>query len=594
MTLPGVLLFVGMLLVFVGEQIIGEGTFRWVLDGLGALTLAASVGLRVPKLRHDDTSIRKGAKLGLIFSGVAIGSLLLYAVGTNDISDMLGFVDEGKVRWAGVWRTLFPIVLIASALPMFFIDMVLQANPEVLPRDAAKRAMFSGVSAALAVALIFPVNYLADYITDQYDMSWDTAYFRTTRPGEATVNLAQSLTKPVKILLFFPAGNDVDEEMRPYFDQLTEASGGTVTVERHDQALSIALAEELKLNDNGWVVFQEESEPVKFKMKLELNRAKRDLKKLDSLVQKNLLKATRGQRVAYMITGHGEASHRTKDNNWRKLSKLKKLMQNQSYKLKDLGLVQGLADGVPDDADLLVLAGPMQALLDEEAAAINTWTTAGGQLMVLVDAEADAPTNILEPLGLTATPGRIADPKKRYPGKSPYLIITDRYGTHPAIETLSKARVGIVLPAPIGFSEIPSAPGKRTVLVRSYGSAFADANKNGTQDAGEKTRVQNISYAIEGGEGENAWRAVVIGNVSFVSDNAVEGGWSNNAVLFVDAVRWLAGEEALAGETNSEEDVKIDHTPEGQVWWFWGTIFAVPLLVLGAGIVRVYGRRRKS
>ena len=55
-------------------------------------------------------------------------------------------------------------------------------------------------------------------------------------------------------------------------------------------------------------------------------------------------------------------------------------------------------------------------------------------------------------------------------------------------------------------------------------------------------------------------------------------------------VSWLQGKEAARVEV--EEDVPIVHTREKDVIWFYGTTFAPPLLVLGAGLWGV--RRRHS
>jgi hypothetical protein len=65
-----------------------------------------------------------------------------------------------------------------------------------------------------------------------------------------------------------------------------------------------------------------------------------------------------------------------------------------------------------------------------------------------------------------------------------------------------------------------------------------------------------------------------------------------NRVLLLDAVRWLIGEESFAGEVSSEEDVRIEHTKEKDVYWFYSTILGAPALVLGLGLL--FGRKSRS
>ena len=601
MTLQGILWIVGMGLVLIGEQVIGTGIARWVADLLGVLGIVGSLGLRARDLGEKDPSRKDGSLKALIMALVATSSLIPYVLSTDEVTAALGFGDEGIVRWQGVLAVITPIVFLVGAVPMVFLDMVLGANPIVLPRDSARRALLSGLSVALVVCLAFPVNYLASNL-DDYEI--DTSYFRTAKAGDATKSMVAQLTDPVTVHLFFPAGNDVLEEMRPYFRDLEEAAApGMFRVEVNDQALDMALAEELKLQDNGWVVLRtgdgdvesddKSSGTVKFKMREELKRAKRDLKRFDSLFQKNLLKATRGTRLAYMVTGHGEASSREKDDDWRKLTKLKKELQAQSYKIEDLSLSDGLGEAVPEDADLLVIADPMAPLLPEEIASITTWLQQGGELLVLVDRGGNDLPELLSWLGLEKNEGPIMDPDRRLPNANPYLVVADRYGTHAITSTLSKLNRPILFPIPVGLNEIEGGNGKTTVLVRTYGSAFADKNTNGRLDPDETRKVYNLAYAVEGGSGDTAWRAVVVGDQGFVSDNAFNASWLTGPLLVVDSVKWLAGEEETVGETESEEDVKIDHSPDGQGWYFWGTIFAVPLLLLGAATTRSVIRLRR-
>lgn len=596
MTLPGILWLVGMAFVFVGEQVIGTGIARWAVDGVGLLLVLGSVGLRARGLSAKDPSIRTGHLYSLIFGGVASSSLLLFALASDDVTALLGLSDDGIVRWQGVFGVLAPVVMVVGATPMFFLDLVLSGNPVVLPRDAARRAMISGLSASLAICLIFPVNYLASNL-DEYEI--DTSYFRTAKAGDATKAMVQGLTDPVEVYLFFPAGNDVLREIEGYFDEIEAvAPAGMFSVQVHDQATSMALAEELKLQDNGWVVISRQGEDApkvaKFKMREELKRAKRDLKRFDSLFQKNLLKGTRGTRQAYFTVGHGEASQRVKDNDWRKLSKFHKTLKEQSYKTDDVGLAEGLSEKVPDDAEVLFIVSPTRALLPEETEAITTWLEeTGGELVILLDSQSDPMSGLLGWLGLERIPGPIADPKRRLRGQSPYLVVADRYGTHPTVTALSKRRQPLIFPGPVGLREVDGGNGKRTVMIRTYGSSFSDSNSNGRMDGDESTQVLNVAYAVEGGEGDKAWRVVVIGNQGFISDQAYKAGWTMGADLVVDSMRWLEGEEDTVGETESEEDVKIDHSPDGQAWYFWGTIFAVPLLVLGSALTRFLIRRRK-
>jgi hypothetical protein len=65
-------------------------------------------------------------------------------------------------------------------------------------------------------------------------------------------------------------------------------------------------------------------------------------------------------------------------------------------------------------------------------------------------------------------------------------------------------------------------------------------------------------------------------------------------MLLMDAVRWLGGVDSFAGEVNDEQDVRIEHSKQGDQVWFYSTIVGVPALVLGVGLGISRRARRTS
>jgi len=62
------------------------------------------------------------------------------------------------------------------------------------------------------------------------------------------------------------------------------------------------------------------------------------------------------------------------------------------------------------------------------------------------------------------------------------------------------------------------------------------------------------------------------------------GNVVGNQILFVDAVRWLVGEGSVQGLPNTEEDVRMEHTKQADLGWFYAMIFGAPCLTLAAGV----------
>jgi hypothetical protein len=596
----GLLLGMGLLILFIGERVFGEGALRVPVSGLGMLISLGAVGIRGWSWSVSTGGRREGHQLGLIWSTVAVGSLFLYGLTLSPVTGALGLTDESLTHWNGVWRSVFPIVTLLGMLPTLRMDQILGSHPTVMPAGAARAAQIQGITAALAVALMFPVNYLAK----QHDKEWDVAYFRTTRAGEATRAIVSQLTEPMEITLFFPAGNDVANEVRPYFDDLASISGGRLTVKVVDQAFDPKLAEDLKVRENGEIVIKQGDSTEKFKLDTKLDRAKKDLRKLDSTVQKHLIKVTRGARTVYFVSGHGEANWRDNDDPLRKIQAFKKdVLEGQNFKVKTLSLADGLSSQVPDDASLVIVAAPKQPLLPEEVQSLEAYFDKGGALFVMVDPNGDPMTDLMTHLGVKAGTAPLANAEAhgRVTGgpADNYFVATNKYGSHPSVKTLSRNSqvFPMILPYVVSVEKAADTQNKVTTLIRTLANTWADENKNYVADQGEIKKVFDVAEAVtkEVGEGENKKeaRAIVIGNVGFLADGPLTN-LQAHAVFAMDGVKWVNHDEDIAGEVENEEDVKVQHTREEDWMWFLTAIVAVPAVVLGAGVLFIRLRRRSS
>jgi hypothetical protein len=149
--------------------------------------------------------------------------------------------------------------------------------------------------------------------------------------------------------------------------------------------------------------------------------------------------------------------------------------------------------------------------------------------------------------------------------------------------------------------------------VRSPSGTFADKNRNYQLDKdGERQITFNLGAAVTGTEKKSGdkkpddkadkkkgdkksnpdeMRAVVLADADAVGDFVMAQD-PYNQLLFVDSIRWLVGEESVAGPPNTEEDKRIQHTKQQDLSWFYATIFGAPGLVLALGLT--LGRRSRA
>ena len=121
----------------------------------------------------------------------------------------------------------------------------------------------------------------------------------------------------------------------------------------------------------------------------ELKQAQAKLKTLDRDFQEQLTKLARARRTAYLSVGHGELNDsprgKSDEIGARSASIARTLLQRLNYLVKDIGLAQGLAKEVPDDADLVVILGPTEPFAPEELAALDRYVKRNGKLFLALD-----------------------------------------------------------------------------------------------------------------------------------------------------------------------------------------------------------------
>lgn len=667
---PAILYLVGMLLLLIGERLIGgEDIKRWALDGASLISLALSLALLVQARNEADDEQKAAHTTALIWAGVGMSSVVLYALTTDEVLRALTLSEDGEHHFRVVMSAAWTLTLLLGTLPFLAVDRAIAGSPVVITPGRVRDASVAALTMAMTIAAAFPLNYLAT----QHNKRWDLGYFKTAMPGSTTQNIVEALSEPIRAVLFFPTSSDVTQEVRTYFDQI---EGGNLTVEYVDHALEPELAKDLKVRENGTIAFVkgegDDQQVETVKIGADFDAAKRNLKKLDEKVDETLVKITRGKKTAYVTVGHGEMYWKSGEPKERMIDQLKKGLGSLQYKVKELGVATGLANEVPEDASFVAVLGPTQPFLPEEISSLEAYLSRGGSLMLALSPDSPDMSGLLGSLGLEYHSEQLVSDmtyavvQKK---KSDRLnIATNKYSTHPSVTTLSRNSKTLPLLMPqSGYLTEGKAPDgvKVTMTVRSLADNWNDLNKNLDFDPpDEKRDSYGLVAAVAGpvtpppaGEAETPapkapkagpaapgapralpmppkglppglptapgasplkiekgakaakdkdkdkdkkegpegpqFRAVVYAGSTWVSDFYLPN-MQGNQVLVQDSVAWLSQDEALAGTTNNEEDVKVLHSKEGQGWMFYGTSFLIPLVLLSGGLLRVRQRHNKG
>jgi hypothetical protein len=673
----------GMTLVFIGERVLaGLEKGAGFVTGLGVLAVLGATLLRFAPRFRSGGDRRSIEGLLAILSVGGLVALALYGLSTpwgNEHFGIDGLADATKTRTNELLTVAFSALFVLSTLPMIFAETALRPMRHAAHPESRRVRAAAGAGLTLAVAALYGALFV--YAASGAKLDVDYSYFKTSRPSESTVKLAQSLPDPVRVVAFFPQVNEVKAEVERYLNEL-RPQAPKLQIEIRDRLLAPKLAKELRATQDGAIVLARGTTTQNVTIGTELKQAQAKLKTLDRDFQEQLTKLARARRTAYLSVGHGELNDSPKGPSdqlgARSASIVRTLLQRLNYLVKDIGLAQGLAKEVPDDADLIVVLGPTEPFAPEELAALDRYVKRNGKLFLALDADAFSTRDFVEaeaapvpspapsakapapPASGSAAPAASAAPPVPPPPSAGPLndlaglvglqystdvlanermharvrndetdrtrLVTQSFSSHASVSSLNRggSRVAFVVFGSGSLEKARTATQKMDFAVKAPSGTFPDRNRNYTLDREtEKVTTYNLAAAVtltaedaalaaanaagkppekkndqekKDKKGEKTappeMRAFVVADADALSD-FVLGAVVPNQMLFVDAVRWLVGEETFAGPPNTEEDKRIQHTKQQDLTWFYLTIFGVPGLVLAGGVFASRRSRRE-
>jgi ABC-type uncharacterized transport system involved in gliding motility auxiliary subunit len=330
-----------------------------------------------------------------------------------------------------------------------------------------------------------------------------------------------------------------------------------------------------------------------------------------------VIKAVQGQqKKVYFIQGHGEKDPTNSERDG--YNSISAALTRDNFSVDKLVLSQQTA--VPDDASVLIIAGPKTDFFPAEMDRIRAYMAKGGKLMVMVDPDdtgkgdpmpllaglladwnVQLGNDIVVDMGLTAQMSGAGPVVPVVGPPYPPHVITERFRLATAYPlTRSVDQSERVLPTRVlqKFIQTSADSFAETNLeqMRSGGQVGFDiaTDKKGPVSIGVTVVAPPGLADLGPDKGANApkteGRMVVIGDSDFPANAYVN--ISGNQDLFVNTVNWLAQQESLISiRARDPEDRRITLTVDQMRRIFMITIFIIPGIVLSAGI-RSWWRRR--
>jgi ABC-type uncharacterized transport system involved in gliding motility auxiliary subunit len=433
------------------------------------------------------------------------------------------------------------------------------------------------------VALVVAVAALAAILAHEYRFEYDLTRAHRNTLSAATLDLLRRLEGPVRVTAYAASRSErgghpqraVREFMRPYQRAKPDLELALVDPRENPKAAAEAAvrsALELHVDYRG--------------------RSARATALDEQAFAEALMRVARGtERLVFWLEGHGERRLDGEANH--DLGEFGRQLERKGFRLAGLNLA--LAQEVPDNAALLVIAGPRTELFPGEVEKIKRYLARGGNLLWLLDPE---PLRGLEPLaealGLVLTPGVVVDPRGPQLGGSPAFAVGVRagYGRHPVTDRLE---LNTLFPFARQIATIESEDWRITPLIEVAQSGWVETGRLEPAPVFERGRdipgPVNIATAFERTVGERLQRVVVVGNGAFLSNTFLGNG--GNLDLGVNLFNWLAGDDDLiAIQPRPAADSRLDIAPLTLYLIAFSFLLVLPLAFALTGAL-VWWRRRR-
>lgn len=490
------------------------------------------------------------------------------------------------------------------------------ASPKLPPSFTPGRRWKIGfdvvVRTALVLAVVVMVNYLGSLFTKRIYLSSQTRINISAR----TVDVLRSLTNQITVTLYY----DTQEDLYPTILSLLNAYRATrpddISIRIVDYVRDPGEAEKIKTryklnspNDKNLIIFDSGSGRLpkivpgdalaKYTYEQVPNEKEREFRKkpvafLGEMMFTSALLALENSKPfkAYFLEGHGEPS--LADSGEAGYLKFAAVLGQNYVEVEPLVLLGDTS--IPDDCNLLIVAGPQTMLLNPELQKIEQYLSQGGRLFVLLDySSIRHPTgleDILRHWGVNVGNDVVQDPGQTLSGSD---VEVYNFSQHPAVNPLIGSGLEMILPRPVSHInwQNPPADAPKVDELAFSGSDSLLLNQHGLPPrsyplmaAVEQNEVKGLATTHGG------CRIVAVGDSIFLSNRVIDALANRDFAGY--AANWLLDRPTLLKGIGPRPVVefRLVMTRQQQRQVHWLLLAALPGGVLMLGGL-VWLRRRK-
>lgn len=493
-----------------------------------------------------------------------------------------------------------PLVYYMSFAIVFLFLTVMAVEHRLSEKEENKK-LFTRLNSVILIPILIAILVTANLIAEKLPWKFDMTADKVFTLSEQTRKVIDDLDRNINITAFFREGEE-DPTVRALLEEYVKAGAGKIKTEYTDAERNPIAAKRLDANNEGIfndsIVFESDGRIKKVN--------KFDIFNLNSAYGKSfsgeqqftgaLLYITSPKLAkVYFLEGHQETELNSE------LFKLKSKIENEASTAESLNLIK--VGGVPEDADVVVVASPKRDLSAAEKTMLQQYLSQGGRMILLFDVpgaqiQLDNFGELLNFYGIGINNNFVVEENQNYYYTNNNMYLVPDYADQSIVKNMKAENLAIIFPYSMNL-EILQTDDKNLItepVLRTSDRSWSrynimDATPTMTDD--DVAGPANVAVAVERDNSDDRQKNTkifVAGNAKFIDNNMLEV--QGNVDLFMNAVNWVRDKkEAISIRSKVLNSNQMMVKGPTFTALLIVSIVIIPMLAFGAGFLMWLRRR---
>jgi ABC-type uncharacterized transport system involved in gliding motility auxiliary subunit len=365
------------------------------------------------------------------------------------------------IRLTSVNSRIIPLSLIITGAVICALWVVVQTQQS---KWWQKRSTQSTTNALIATLSVLVILGLINFLGIRYHLRLDLTDTQLFTLSPQSRELVSNLPETMKVWLFTKEKNSQDQELLDNYHR----QSNKFKFEYVDPELKPGLVDRFGVKDYGEVYLE-------FQTKRQLVQRISEDERLSEIKLTNRLQQMINPKTAkvYFLQGHSE--HPLSGSKGA-ISKAIQGLIDKNFTISTLNLAE--RPQVPNDADVVIVAGPQKELLTGEVTALQNYLNRGGNLLLMIDPNTNPKIDtLLKEWGVRLDNRLVIDNSGESLQLGPATILVTEYGQHPITQDFANNISVYPLTRPLEIDPVSGVESMVLLKTKPYPNSWAESDQ---------------------------------------------------------------------------------------------------------------------